>query len=141
MEIPGTATPTRGFPPALIAGIVVLVIFVLIVVAAVSSFPTLPSSGGSVVVTQIMVQSSDDACGLEGATAPGFTTATGQTHPVGFGARSQYYPCTVNSVVSATPGFEVLGSFPVTVTSYSQIIAFSVLGTEAYDGVLDLAIS
>jgi hypothetical protein len=95
----------------------VLIVLVIVVVALASLPNNSPSSTGtplpsgpaySVNVTVIELRSSDNACGLDGSTEPGFhgvaNAASGETwHITGTTGG-----CTINSLNAVTAGFQVL---------------------------------
>lgn len=107
----------RGIP-TWIRGIAVLIIFVVVLVVAVSLTPqSQPSSSSTPVssgpgypvnVTIIDLTSSDNACGLNGTTEPGFqgvtNAASGETWHITGSAGG----CTINGVSSVTGGFQIV---------------------------------
>jgi hypothetical protein len=142
LPVPPSAVPSTGFPPAAIVGIVVFVVILLIIVFAFASITSSSIPGpNSVQVSQVLVQSSDNACGLNGDNQPGFSASGGASEPIILGASSAATPCTVSDISTSTPGFQVLGSFPMQVSSYTDLIAFSVLCPSSFSGVLTLDVS
>jgi hypothetical protein len=136
-----TPTPPSSWPTGLIVGLIMFVIIIIIIFAAIASFPTTPPSlpgSGSVVVSQVVVQSSDDVCGLNGVTQMGFTVSSGASQPLFWVANAPYLPCTISSGDANTPGFQVLASFPIFVNSSAQLISVSVLCPASYSGPLTL---
>jgi hypothetical protein len=140
--MPADSGPGPGPSVGAIVGIVLVVVFILIVVAVVASVPMAPNlnSGlGSVNVTQVSIQSTDDACGLSGDTLPGFSTPGGSLYSILFGARQA--PCTISNVSTGTSGFFVLTWSPSYVNSTLELIQISVDCPASYSGALSLSIS
>ena len=97
--------------------VVLVVLFLFIVaVAAMSAMPSppqLPGPGYSpppvVNVVGVTFQSTDNACGLGGASAPGFVTFAGSTFLWNWTVFSGT-SCRISTVSAATPGFQVIAS-------------------------------
>lgn len=137
------------FTPGVIAGLVALVIVVIIIVAVAASLQSAsaPSSGSGVQVTGLRVVSGDDACGLNGDDSgtyqSGGQVSSGYQGPPiitwGVPGPSGTVPCTVSSVSTNTPGFELSASLPQTVTSTPSVLVVSVLvEPSSFHGVLNV---
>lgn len=108
---------SRGIP-MWIRGIVVVIVFVVLIGAAVSLTPqSQPSSsqtpvssgpGYPVNVTVIDLTSSDNACGLNGATEPGFQGVTNAVSGETWHITGSAGGCTVNGLSAVTGGFQVV---------------------------------
>jgi hypothetical protein len=141
---------STGFAPWTYFRIGLAVFLIIILVATYiannpssSTIPT-PSSPsgppGPVTVSVILVNSPDNACGLNGANAGGYNSP-------GFGGHSIFWwlpmsgaalPCTVSSVTTSTPGFSVSSTLPTTVSSDQTPIEVTVYAPAAYNGTLTL---
>jgi hypothetical protein len=142
IPIPVETTSGPGLSPAAIGGIIVVVILVIIIAAAIASIPTspfTPTPTNSVNVTQVTIQSSDNVCGLNGYSEAGFSAPGGALESLPFGAQSA--PCTISNASTNTPGFDVSGSFPLTVNSRMQLILLSVFCPGSYSGSLTILLS
>ncbi len=90
-----------------------VVIVVVILVLGVVSFLFAPAPP-SIQVNAIDVVSADDVCGLDGASANGFTANTTDQVPLSFNITgadatpSGTLGCTIESVTTSTPGFSLL---------------------------------
>jgi hypothetical protein len=141
---PPTGTRT-SVPPGAIAAVVIVVVLVIILVAVASSFPTTPSlpnqsGSGRVVVTQVVVRSTDNACGLNGANQGGFSIGVYESEPLGWyiPSGSASVPCSVSAVSTNTPGFSVEGSLPAQFNSSGNLLFVSVFCEVVYDGPLNI---
>lgn len=127
---------------AIIAAVVVVILLVIVGFVLVSTAPA-PSSGGPRVnITGLNVNSPDNACGLNGD-----DSGTVNLNPQGGGFASITWglpgpgasvPCTVNSVSTSTPGFELFGSFPFNATSFPSVLIVSMLTPSSFNGVLNV---
>ncbi len=96
--------------------LVVLFLFIVVIAAmsATPSPPQFPGPGGYspppvVNVVGVTFQSTDNACGLGGASAPGFVTFAGGTFTWNWTVFSGT-SCRISTLSSATPGFQVIAS-------------------------------
>lgn len=122
---------------AIIAAI--LVIFFVLSSGSISGI----GGSGSVDVTAVNITSSDNACGSNGHTFPGFTLNTRQSYQQTFTINNGnlVFSCTINSVSTTTPGFSVSGAnTPLTIPADgSESLSFTVTAPGAsYNGVLTL---
>ena len=113
---PAPTPPTISPGPIVAVVLVVLFLFIVVVAAmsAVPSPPQLPGPGGYspppiVNVVGVVFQSTDNACGLGGASAPGFVTFAGSNFVWNWTIFSGT-SCRISTVSTATPGFQVIAS-------------------------------
>ena len=135
----------RRYPTGPI-GIIVFVVFViilLVIVFSLSTSITPPSTGSSLNINGLNVQSPDNACGLNGDNAG---TITLQPPPGGgipfiswgLPGPGGSVPCTVRNVSTNTPGFDLFGSFPYTATSFPSVLVVSMIPPSSFNGVLNV---
>ena len=129
-------------------GVVVVVVIVVVAAIAVYEWSNLaaliehkPSQTSTPVeVTFVEVSSPDNACGLQGAVAEGFSTPGYATHnvswyvPIGSGG----VPCSVQNVSSDTPGFSLSANVPLHVTSLETPLIVEIRAPASYDGILSI---
>ncbi|MCL4324528.1 MAG: zinc ribbon domain-containing protein [Candidatus Thermoplasmatota archaeon] len=95
-------------------------------------------------VTNIVIQSRDNVCGINGLSGAGFTTSAGGSVSASmtlYDLNTSAPSCTVRSVSALTPGFSVWGtSVPLTVPlGTSESLTFHInVPDHGYTGVLDL---
>jgi hypothetical protein len=94
----------------------VVIIVVVIFVVGVLAFLLLPGAP-AIQVGTIVVESADNVCGLDGATASGFNASTGNTVPLAFGINGtagptpgSSLPCNITSLTTSTAGFNITGA-------------------------------
>lgn len=147
--------PPSAPPPRprrhLLLWILVGFVVVLIVVAAVAVLTAPPAVTYTVVVTGINIDSSDNVCGLNGATAQGFNASTNQSVSLTYAisgannsAGTGTLACNITSVVADTAGFTVSGAnTPLKIpANASPLLSFNVeTPATPYTGVLTLSFS
>jgi len=111
----------------------VVIIVVVILVIGLASFFLVPPAP-SIQVTVIDVESVDNVCGLDGASASGFNASTGDQVGLSFniaGANVTWangtivgtLACTIETVNASTPGFSLLSvSVPLIVPANETVI-------------------
>ncbi len=109
-------TPPTISPGPIVAVVLVVLFLFIVVIAAMSAMPSppqFPGPGSSpppiVDVVGVVFQSTDNACGLGGATAPGFVTFAGSNFVWNWTIFSGT-SCRISTVSTATPGFQVIAS-------------------------------
>jgi len=124
-SMPPMAAPTGyGAPPPAprrrrslartILIILVVVVVVILVLGVVAYFLIPPAP--SVTITVINFQSSDNVCGLNGATSQGYTANTSETDQLSFGITGNNTTgggtaaCTIHTISTSTPGFSISGA-------------------------------
>lgn len=133
------------------AGIVIAVVAIVGLALSTSSVQTSstesgsPGSGsgsGPVNVTLVKVSSPDNACGLNGAVAGAFSTASYSTHTVFWWLplNGTTVPCEVQNLTSSTPGFSLWGNYPLNVTSDQTPLIVNIGTPAAYYGVLSITV-
>jgi zinc-ribbon domain len=147
-------TPVYGPPPPvrpkrhiwlwIVVGIVVL----FVVIAAIGFF--LVPAGPAINVSEITMQSADNACGLANSTWDGFTANASQVLWLGFGvtgptnASGGTYACAIASVNVVTAGFSIFGAnTPLDVAANSNAtLQFNVTcPSSSYNGELTLSLT
>ena len=134
----------RTSSAALIGVIVLVAVMVVIAVAFVSvasNPPSTPPPNSSVDITGLHVVSLDNACGLNGDSSGTVTLHPPSGYPFiiwGVPGPSGSVPCTVQSVTTNTPGFELFASFPFNVTQAPSILLVSMLPPASFVGVLNV---
>jgi hypothetical protein len=131
---------------------VIVIVLAFFVIAMGVSFSNQPSSSTSttypinsgpdtVNVTQVVVNVPTNACGLSGITPGAFSVPAYTEYPMGWWLPwSGSVPCSVSSVTSDTPGFNVSGNFPLNVTSPQTALLFTISTPAEYNGVLTLTV-
>lgn len=115
---------------------------VVVIVVVIIAFVVVVST--NVTVSAINFTSSDNACGMNSQTGPGFTS-------VGGGSVQESYivtgglilSCTISSVTATTSGFSISGAnVPLTVAADgSQTLSFTIhMPSGSYSGVLTIDI-
>jgi len=152
---PGYGGP--GYPPppprrsrARTVVIVLVVIVVLILILGVVSYFLLPSAAPAINITGINFFSSDNACGLDGATSSGFGANTSQAYPLSFyisgnnTTNGGTAACNITSVSTSTSGFSITGAnVPLAVpVNSSPLLSFTVnCPSSPYTGVLTIVLT
>jgi len=130
--------------------IVLVVIVVVILILGVVSYLLLPTSSPNINITGVNFFSTDDACGLNGATASGFTANSSQAYPLSFyisgnnTTNGGTAACTINSVSTSTPGFSITGAnVPLPVPeNESPLLSFTLnCPSSPYSGVLTIEVT
>ncbi len=131
--------------PGGVIGLIVFVVFVIIILSVALSLNSSMSSSGSgptVNITGLNVMSPDNACGLNGD-----NSGTIDLHPPGGGMAIISWglpgpggslPCTVQTVTTNTPGFELIGALPDTATSFPSVLIVSMTTPSSFQGGLNV---
>ena len=106
-----------------------------------TSYPV-TSGPDTVNVTQVAVNVPTDACGLSGITPGAFSVPAYTMYPLAWWLpwAGGSLPCSVSSVTTDTPGFNVTGNFPLSVTANQTPLMLNVETPAAYNGVLTLTV-
>jgi hypothetical protein len=142
-DLPNEPHPPKNLEEEAIAGIAIVVV-IIVLAAGFAWWVDQPAQAGpSFRVSQVLVYSSDDACGLNGANQAGFSIpksgppSLNWTLPLG-GAP---LPCTVHAVSTDTPGFSFLSDLPMTVHSGLAVLTVTVEAPASYYGPLNVTFS
>jgi hypothetical protein len=128
--------------------IVVVIVVVILVLGVVAYFTTPPPPG--IQINSINVDSVDNVCGLDGASASGFAANTTDQVPLSFNVTGASAPnggtygCTIETVTTSTPGFSLFNvSEPLIVPANETVIlSFTVQCPNSdYTGVLTLVMT
>jgi hypothetical protein len=136
-ELPRT---TRVSVPK-IAAIVIVVAVAIFFFAIVAEIPTTPLGpiAPNVVVSQVVANSPDNACGLNGQGEPGFGANSNTLVTVRFVVIVQQGgPCTVYHVSTSTPGFNVTANLPFTSSGEFSLLEVYVQTPNNYTGPLSI---
>lgn len=127
--------------------VVVLVVVVLIASASVgvgllvASLPH-PTLSNQVQVSQILLTSSNDACGLAGAVEPGFTVNVGTMQPVVWSVPNSIVTCSISSIAAITSGFfaepATVQSFQIDGTTFLEVVTTISTPYQAFSGSLTI---
>ena len=123
--------------------VIVVVVVVVIAILAIALFFFAVTTATAVDVTAVNITSSDNACGTNGQTAPGFVTGSGgsvqQTYTIT--NNNLFLSCTVNSVSATTSGFSISGAnTPLTIPAGgTQSLSFTITAPSGrFNGVLTI---
>jgi hypothetical protein len=142
---PPSGPPRRRSRLLMVVAIIVVVVLVLGVAAYFLTPPPSP-----IQVNTIYVDSPDNVCGLNGATASGFNASTGAQVGLSFnitganGPVSGTLPCTIENVTATTPGFGLINvTTPLVIPANETVIlSFTVVCPNSdYTGNLTLMMS
>lgn len=124
--------------------IIIFVVFLIVIIAIIASVASNPpaSSGPSVNITGLNVNSPDNACGLSGDDSGTVTlNPPGGAIPFitwGLPGPGGNVPCTVTGVSTNTPGFSLFGSLPYTASSVPSVLIISMTTPSSFQGVLNV---
>ncbi len=124
----------------MLAGVVVVVAAVALLLAASAS---LANSSRRIHVTSVDFTSSDDVCGLAGASVPGFTTVSDEAYPYSVEITNNGSSCAITQVAATTLGFDVTGpNTPLSIPSFTtEYLNFTIhVPSGSYSGNLTIEI-